>query len=286
MKLGAHVSTSGGLSKAIERATNIGAEAIQIFASSPRAWRFRHPDDEAAEKFIQLSEQEGVGPCYIHGSYLVNIGGDPDQIEKSVDSLVNNMNAAAKIGAEGVIFHGGSHKGKGFDKVYDQAVDTLRTVLESSPDNVWLCLENSAGMGAHIGSSFQEMGALINGVNHPNLKVCLDTEHLFAAGYNIASSKEIKEVMKEFEKEIGFDKLVAVHANDSKVELGAGVDRHENIGDGHIGTAGFECIMAEPSFKNVPFFLEVPGFDGEGPDKKNLDLLKQIRKSLNLEPGV
>ena len=280
MKLGAHVSTSGGLQKAIERATNIGAEAIQIFASSPRAWRFRHPDDETAEEFRRLSEQENVSPCYIHGSYLVNIGGSSDQIEKSIDSLVNNMQAAAKIGAEGVIFHGVSHKGKGFDNVFDQAVDTLQKVLELSPDNVWLCLENSAGMGAHIGSSFQEMGALISGVNHPNLKVCLDTEHLFAAGYNIASPRELKEVMKEFDAEIGLDKLVAVHANDSKVELGAGVDRHENIGDGHIGTDGFKCIMAEPSFKNVPFFLEVPGFDGEGPDKKNLDLLKEIRKTL------
>ena len=280
MKLGAHVSTSGGLQKAIERATNIGAEAIQIFASSPRTWRFRHPDDETAEEFRRLSEQENVSPCYIHGSYLVNIGGSSDQIEKSIESLVNNMQAAAKIGAEGVIFHGGSHKGKGFDNVFDQAVDTLQKVLELSPDNVWLCLENSAGMGAHIGSSFQEMGALISGVNHPNLKVCLDTEHLFAAGYNIASPRELKEVMKEFDAEIGLDKLVAVHANDSKVELGAGVDRHENIGDGHIGTDGFKCIMAEPSFKNVPFFLEVPGFDGEGPDKKNLDLLKEIRKTL------
>ena len=280
MKLGAHVSTSGGLQKAIERATNIGAEAIQIFASSPRAWRLRQPDDETAEEFRRLSELENGSPCYIHGSYLVNIGGSSDQIEKSIDSLVNNMQAAAKIGAEGVIFHGGSHKGKGFDNVFDQAVDTLQKVLELSPDNVWLCLENSAGMGAHIGSSFQEMGALISGVNHPNLKVCLDTEHLFAAGYNIASPRELKEVMKEFDAEIGLDKLVAVHANDSKVELGAGVDRHENIGDGHIGTDGFKCIMAEPSFKNVPFFLEVPGFDGEGPDKKNLDLLKEIRKTL------
>ena len=280
MKLGAHVSTSGGLQKAIERATNIGAEAIQIFASSPRAWRFRHPDDETAEEFRRLSEQENVSPCYIHGSYLVNIGGSPDQIEKSIDSLVNNMKAAAKIGAEGVIFHGGSHKGKGFDNVLDQAVDTLQKVLDLSPDNVWLCLENSAGMGAHIGSSFQEMGALIDGVNHPNLKVCLDTEHMFAAGYNITSPREIKVIMKEFDAEIGLDKLVAEHPNDSKVELGAGVDRHENIGDGHIGTDGFKCIMAEPSFKNVPFFLEVPGFDGEGPDKKNLDLLKEIRKTL------
>lgn len=283
MKLGAHVSTSGGLTKAIDRATNIGAEAIQIFASSPRAWRFRHPDDEAAEEFRRLSKQENVGPCYIHGSYLVNIGGSPDQIEKSIDSLVNNMNAAGKIGAEGVIFHGGSHKGKGFENIFDQAVETLQKVLESSPDDVWLCLENSAGMGSHIGSSFQEMGALISGVDHPNFKVCLDTEHMFAAGYNISSPEEIKTVMSEFDDEIGLEKLVAVHANDSKVELGAGIDRHENIGEGHIGTAGFECIMAEPSFKKVPFFLEVPGFDGDGPDKKNLDLLKRIRTNLGIE---
>ena len=282
MKLGAHVSTSGGLQKAIERATNIGAEAIQIFASSPRAWRFRHPDDETAEEFRRLSEQENVSPCYIHGSYLVNIGGSSDQIEKSIDSLVNNMQAAAKIGAEGVIFHGGSHKGKGFDNVFDQAVDTLQKVLELSPDNVWLCLENSAGMGAHIGSSFQEMGALISGVNHPNLKVCLDTEHLFAAGYNIASPRELKEVMKEFDAEIGLDKLVAVHANDSKVELGAGVDRHENIGEGHIGLPGFETIISHPAFNEVPFLLEVPGMDGNGPDKRNVDLLKKIRSKVDI----
>ena len=125
---------------------------------------------------------------------MVILAGKDDLIDKSVVVLIKTMEVASLIGADGVIFHGGSHKGKGFDKVYDQAVDTLRKVLESSPDNVWLCLENSAGMGAHIGSSFQEMGALINGVNHPNLKVCLDTEHLFAAGYNIASPKEIKEV--------------------------------------------------------------------------------------------
>ena len=122
------------------------------------------------------------------------------------------MNAAGKIGAEGVIFHGGSHKGKGFENVFDQAVETLQKVLESSPDDVWLCLENSAGMGSHIGSSFQEIGALINGVDHPNFKVCLDTEHMFAAGYNISSPEEIKTVMSEFDDEIGLEKLVAVHA--------------------------------------------------------------------------
>ena len=280
MKLGAHVSASGGLSKSIDRALNIGAEAIQIFASSPRAWRFNYPKQEEVDLFKNKSEQSGIGPCYIHGSYLVNIGGSEDQLQKSIDCLVSNMTVAGEIGAEGVIFHGGSHKGKGFDAVLDQAASCLAQVLEKSPDNVWLCLENSAGMGAHIGSSFQEIGRILNAVNHPNLKVCLDTEHCFAAGYNLAVPEELDKVMTEFDSEVGLGKLVAVHANDAKVEFGSGVDRHENIGEGFIGLSGFESIIGNEAFKDVPFFLEVPGFDGNGPDKKNLDRLKTIRSMI------
>ena len=280
MKLGAHVSASGGVSKSIERALDIGAEAIQIFASSPRAWKFNHPKPEEVERFRKKSEESGIGPCYIHGSYLVNIGGSEDQLQKSIDCLVNNMSAAGEIGAEGVIFHGGSHKGKGFDAVLNQAANCLTQVLEKSPDNVWLCLENSAGMGAHIGSSFREIGRILKVVDHPNLKVCLDTEHCFAAGYNLAVPEELDKVIAEFDSEIGLDKLVAVHANDAKVELGSGVDRHENIGEGYIGILGFESILGNAAFKNVPFFLEVPGFDGNGPDKENLDRLKTIRSSI------
>ena len=280
MKLGAHVSASGGVSKSIDRALDIGAEAIQIFASSPRAWKFNHPKPEEVERFRKKSEESGIGPCYIHGSYLVNIGGSEDQLQKSIDCLVNNMSAAGEIGAEGVIFHGGSHKGKGFDAVLNQAANCLTQVLEKSPDNVWLCLENSAGMGAHIGSSFREIGRILKVVDHPNLKVCLDTEHCFAAGYNLAVPEELDKVIAEFDSEIGLDKLVAVHANDAKVELGSGVDRHENIGEGYIGISGFESILGNTAFKNVPFFLEVPGFDGNGPDKENLDRLKTIRSSI------
>ena len=280
MKLGAHVSASGGVSKSIDRALDIGAEAIQIFASSPRAWKFNHPKPEEVERFRKKSEESGIGPCYIHGSYLVNIGGSEDQLQKSIDCLVNNMSAAGEIGAEGVIFHGGSHKGKGFDAVLNQAANCLTQVLEKSPDNVWLCLENSAGMGSHIGSSFREIGRILRVVDHPNLKVCLDTEHCFAAGYNLAVPEELDKVIAEFDSEIGLDKLVAVHANDAKVELGSGVDRHENIGEGYIGISGFESILSNTAFKNVPFFLEVPGFDGNGPDKENLDRLKTIRSSI------
>ena len=280
MKLGAHVSASGGVSKSIDRALDIGAEAIQIFASSPRAWKFNHRKPEEVERFRKKSEESGIGPCYIHGSYLVNIGGSEDQLQKSIDCLVNNMSAAGEIGAEGVIFHGGSHKGKGFDAVLNQAANCLTQVLEKSPDNVWLCLENTAGMGSHIGSSFREIGRILRVVDHPNLKVCLDTEHCFAAGYNLAVPEELDKVIAEFDSEIGLDKLVAVHANDAKVELGSGVDRHENIGEGYIGISGFESILGNTAFKNVPFFLEVPGFDGNGPDKENLDRLKTIRSSI------
>lgn len=280
MKLGAHVSTSGGLSRSIDRAQAIGAEAIQIFASSPRAWKFNFPKEEEIAIFKEKSLETGIGPCYIHGSYLVNIGGDESQLEKSIESLTNNMITAGKIGAEGVIFHGGSHKGKGFNTVLAQAVKCLNTVLEESPKDTWLCIENSAGMGSHIGSSFDEIGAIIKAVNHPNLKVCLDTEHCFAAGYNIASADAIDSIMEEFDSKIGLERLVAVHANDAKVEFGSGVDRHENIGEGYIGEEGFEVILANPAFSQVPFFLEVPGFDGDGPDEENINRLKSIRNKV------
>ena len=280
MKLGAHVSTSGGLSKAIERAEEIGAEAIQIFASSPRMWRFVEPKPEEIKLFKKLSREKNIDPCYIHGSYLVNIGGDPSLLDKSIASLTKTMNIAGEIGAKGVIFHGGSHKGKGFENILEQAVECLHEVLANSPDHVFLCIENSAGMGSHIGSSFEEIARIIDAVNKPNLKVCLDTEHLFAAGYNIANPVDLEMIMNEFNTKIGIDQLVAVHANDSKVEFGSGIDRHENIGEGHIGIGGFQAIMSDPSFQDVPFFLEVPGFESNGPDKKNLDILKNIRRNV------
>ncbi|MCH7800056.1 MAG: deoxyribonuclease IV [Chloroflexi bacterium] len=280
MRLGAHVSTAGGPVKAFDRALEIGAETIQIFASSPRAWKFKMPTDEQASEFRQKGESTGVGPVFLHGSYLVNVGGSPELVEKSIDCLTNNLVAASKLGAEGVIFHGGSHKGKGFDAVLGQAAESLKEVLRRTPDDVWLIIENSAGMGFHIGASFVELGRMVEAIDDERVKICLDTEHCFAAGYNIADSEGVNDAMEEFDREIGLDRLVAVHANDAKVEHGSGVDRHENIGDGFIGLDGFEVIMSHPAFENVPFLLEVPGADKKGPDKENMDRLKAIRHKL------
>ncbi len=284
MKLGAHVSTSGGVDKAFDRALEIGAEAFQIFATSPRAWRFRDAPDSQVTAFHRRAEETDISPFFIHASYLINVGGGPELVKKSVDSLTSHMNAAGRLGAAGVIFHGGSHRGAGFDGVLDQAAAALRSALAGSPDDVRLIIENSAGMGAHIGSSFSEIARIIDAVGDSRVDVCLDTQHTFAAGYNLADAGAIDGVMDEFDREIGLQKLVVVHANDAKTGFGSGVDRHENIGDGHIGIGGFEVIMGHPAFRDVPFILEVPGMDKKGPDKENMDRIKAVRAGIGIQP--
>jgi deoxyribonuclease IV len=279
MKIGAHVSTAGGISKAVDRGVEIGCETIQIFGSSPQSWAFKPVPEAEIESFRRKAADAGLGPVFLHAIYLINLG-TPNQanLEKGIDSLVNCLTLAADIGAGGVIFHPGSHGGSGYDGVFDQSVAAISRVLERSPDGPFLCLENMAGMGQHIGARFSELGRIIQAVDHPRLRVCLDTQHSFAAGYDVTTPPGVEAMMAEFDKAIGVDKLAAVHANDSKQPLGSGVDRHDNIGEGLIGQEGFQAIMAHRAFQHVPFFLEVPGFEGKGPDQRNVDLLKSIRQ--------
>ena len=283
MRIGAHVSTAGGIDRAFERAEAIGAETIQVFGSSPQSWAFKHPPREVIERFRQRAQETGIGPTFIHGIYLVNLGSpDPGNLEKSVQALVSAMRLAADIGAAGVIFHAGSHRGAGFEGVFRQTVEAMKRVLAESPPGPWLVVENSAGMGQHIGSRFEEIGRILRAIGSPRVKVCLDTQHCFAAGYNLADPQGIEAAMQEFDREVGLGQLVAVHANDAKVPLGSGVDRHANIGEGHIGVKGFEVIMGHPAFRDVPFLLEVPGADGKGPDAPNVQGLKEIRARLGV----
>ena len=283
MRVGAHVSTAGGVGKAIDRAKEIGAEAIQVFCSSPQGWTFKPLSQEHTSAFRTRAFQEGIGPNFLHGIYLVNVGSqNRENLNKGIQSLINYMHVAQEIGAAGVIFHAGSHKGVGFDRILRQAVESMRRVLDNSPDDVWLIIENSAGMGHHVGAKFSEISRLIMELGDPRVKVCLDTQHCFAAGYDLSDKHALEAAMDEFDREIGFSNLVAVHANDSKVELGSGVDRHQNLGQGYIGLEGFEAIMAHRAFRDVPFLLEVPGFAGTGPDKTSVDILKSIRERIGL----
>ncbi|MBI2171803.1 MAG: deoxyribonuclease IV [Chloroflexi bacterium] len=279
MRIGAHVSTAGGLPKAIDRALEIGAEAVQFFCSSPQGWAFKPVPEAQTSAFRQRAQEAGIGPAFLHAIYLVNLSAPtPENLQKSMDSLVNYMGVASAMGGAGVVFHGGSHRGAGYDGIFRQVVDSLKAVLERSPQDVLLCLENSAGMGNHIGSRFEEMGRILRAVDDPRMKVCLDTQHCFAAGYNVAARDGLDAAMREFDREIGLANLAAVHANDSKQALASGVDRHENIGEGHIGREGFLNILSHPAFRDLPLLLEVPGFENKGPDKRNVDILKELRQ--------
>jgi len=193
------------------------------------------------------------------------------------------MGLAADIGAAGLIFHPGSHKGAGYEAILPQTVAAISQVLENSPEGPYLVVENMAGMGQHIGARFQELGGILESVDSPRLKVCLDTQHTFAAGYDLSTAEGIEATIAEFDELVGVENLVAVHANDSKRVLGSGVDRHDNIGEGFIGEDGFEIIMGNRAFRDVPFFLEVPGFEGKGPDSQNIQILKNIRQRVGLD---
>lgn len=279
MKIGAHVSSAGKIDLAIDRAAEIGAEAAQIFLSGPQQWRSKTVTPQDAEVYRTKAAQTGI-ETFFHGVYLINLGTtNPENLIKGIDSLVTYQEAAAAIGCKGTIFHVGSHGGAGFETVLPQVVKAMWQVLESSPEAPWLIIENSAGMGRSIGSSFAEIGRIISEIGSERVKVCLDTQHSFANGYNVSTKEGLDLTMDEFDREIGISRLVAVHANDSKCVFGGGLDRHENIGDGHIGLKGFEAIMTHEAFRHPTFLLEVPGFDQKGPDRKNVELLKGLRPS-------
>ena len=281
MLIGAHVSTAGGVEKSIKRAQDIGAECMQVFASSPRTWKFRPIPEKNASKFRAAAAEASLGPTVLHASYLVAIASsDPALVERSVQSLINHLRASEQLGALGLIFQPASHKGRGFDAVFDQFVTNVQTVLEEAPGESLLMLETSAGSGDHIGSKFEELGKLIKAIDNPRVAVCLDTQHVWAAGYDIVDKDGFEATIDEFDRDIGLDLLRSVHANDSKRELGSSVDRHDNIGEGLIGEAGFANVMSHPAFKDLPFYLEVPGFDKSGPDKPNVEALKRIRESV------
>ncbi len=282
MKIGAHVSTTGGVTTGFDRALEIGAECLQIFESAPQQWGTARFDDETIEAFRARHAESGLDPLFIHGKYLMNLASADDKIFRtSASTLRSSLRIANRIGAVGVIFHTGSHKGLGLDAVFEQICNACTNVLEEVPGDELLIFENSAGAGDTIGSKFHDLGEIIRRVDSPRVKVCIDTCHAFAAGYDLSNAAGVEATIKGLDKEIGVKNVAAMHCNDSKAALGAGRDLHENIGEGNIGEAGFEALLARKELQHVPLILEVPGYKiggtGKGPDKPNIDRLKEIR---------
>ena len=275
MLLGGHCS--GGIKKALENAHAFGMDSVQLFAQSPRTWRFPDHDPADLEAFKARREELGIGGVAIHAVYLLNLASTKaDFYEKSVETLSKTVDAACAIDAEAVVFHVGSHQGAGFDAGLERVVPALAQALERCDDTTWLCMENTAGTGDTIGRSLEELAALYEALGrHPRLGVCLDSCHLFASGYDVTDPDELDRVVKQLDKLIGLDRLRVLHVNDSKTPLGSNRDRHDNIGAGLMGNK-LAVFLGHPKLQGLPALLEVPGADGHGPDLEQMTKLRKL----------
>jgi deoxyribonuclease IV len=276
--LGAHVESSGGLHLAFERAAAMGADAIQVHPTPPNYWGSPKLDDDRVERFREAADAAGRPPFYFHAVYLINLAGDDATMrQRSESTLAGYLAAADRLGISGVIFHTGSHKGAGFEQLLPQITEHLKHVMErADPSTARLLIENNAGMGGCVGARFEELWAMMDAVGDPRIGVCYDTCHAFASGYDERTAEAARATLDEWERVIGLEKLEVVHCNDSQTGLGSNRDRHANIGQGEIGEAGFRALLHDPRLQHVPFILEVPGFDGRGPDAANLEILRRL----------
>ena len=270
-RLGAHVSIAGGLDQAVLRVKAMGGNAMQIFSSSPRIW--------LAPPLIY--KEKVPFPTYIHAKYLVNLASDKKALEKiSIKSLIHDLNVASAIGAEGVVVHLGSHQGRGFTAVKDQLIKNIKLILQGSVGSSMFLIENSAGQKGKIASQLEEISLILKAVNNGRLGWCLDTCHAWAAGYTAgeASGNALMEndIVKQAKSLKILDELKIIHVNDSRDPFASGRDRHENLGEGQMGLPVLSEYVNHPDLKHLPLILEVPGFDGFGPDKKNLEILKTL----------
>lgn len=279
MKLGVHVSTAGDFAKSAERANLVGCESMQIFTSNPKGWNFKARNAEEINNFKDGIKKYRIEPVFGHAIYLTNLAAsNPYIYTNSVNSLVSGMVLAQNAGMQGVITHIGAHGGAGTDEGIKKIINATNQILSiTQKDNTELILETDAGSGTHLGASFEEIKEIIDAIKSPRLKVCLDTCHVFAAGYDIAQNTEA--VFEQFDAIIGLDKLSVLHLNDSKGALGSHLDRHEEIGKGLIGIKAFDTIVNHPKLQYLSGIIETPdNKDNAVTEELGLNILKRLRK--------
>ena len=279
MLVGAHVSTAGGVQNAPANGAEINAESIQVFSKNQRQWKAKPYTKEQVEGFREGCREQGYDKVVVHDSYLINLGAPKKEThEKSRAAFIDEMQRCQTLGIPYLVFHPGAHVGSGEDECIQKIVATLQEVLAGEDDNPTnLLVENTAGQGTVVGYSFDHIARIIDGVDDPRMGVCIDTQHSFAAGYDLSTEQGYQEVIEELDDRVGLDKVKAIHLNDSKVELGSRRDRHENLGDGAMGWTPFKLLVNDSRFKGVPGNLETPG----GPPvwKKEIQALKRRRGS-------
>ncbi len=277
MLIGAHVSNAGGLDRAVERGVERGCEAIQIFSQSPRMWRPTAYSEDDFEQFREAIADSPIEAVLIHAVYLINCATtDREMRNKSLVSLTQSLRVGAGIGAAGVVLHAGSAKQGDVGKAIKRAGKVIKEALAET-DRCHLHLEDTAGAGGTLGRSFEELAGLLDAAGGgKRLGVCLDSCHLFASGYDVRTPKTLGEVIDEFDRVVGLDRLGSLHANDSAVGLGSNRDRHAIMGEGELGESGCAVFLSEPRFEKLPGVLET-GRDHGGPAAEDVALAKKLR---------
>ena len=263
MLYGAHVSASGGISTAIDRAEELGCDAVQVFTQSPRMWKPTAHAEEQLARFRERRNEVGIAYVVCHALYLVNLASpDPDVHARSVAAMRSSLEAAAAIGADGVVFHVGSHLGAGLEEWLARVVPALVELLELTDDRLWLLLENSAGAGGTIGRSVDELATIVDRLDgHRRLGVCIDSCHWWVSGIDVTDGGALDAAVHDLDERIGLERLRCLHVNDAEVGLGSNRDRHTTLGKGTIGK-GMATFLGHPAFQALPAILETPEADG------------------------
>ena len=279
MRLGAHESIGGGLHKAFDRAQSVGCETLQIFVKSNRSWAVKPLTEEDIARFKAKAEETDIQPVVAHTSYLLNLGTPDDTLwKRSRDTLIIELERCEALGVPYLVLHPGSHVGTGEKAGLARVAQALGEVHAATPGfRAQILLETTAGQGTNLGYRFEHLGWLLEHTpTGERMGVCLDTCHVFAAGYELRTPEGYAATMEAFDRIVGLERLLALHLNDSKGDLGSRKDRHEHIGKGHIGLEGFRHVLNDPRLANLPGLLETPKSDDLHEDRENLVVLRSL----------
>jgi deoxyribonuclease-4 len=277
--LGAHESIAGGMFKAFDRAQSVGCESVQIFVKSNRAWAAKPLTDEDIDRFKARAEESGIQPAVGHASYLLNLGTPDEELwRKSRDVLILELQRCEALGVPYLVLHPGAHVGAREEVGLTRVAQALGQVHAATPGfSAQILLETTAGQGTSLGYSFEHLAWLLSHTPEgERLGVCLDTCHVFAAGYELRTLEGYTDTIEIFDHVIGLDRLRVVHLNDSKGDLGSRKDRHEHIGKGRIGLGGFRHVMNDPRLAGLPGLLETPKGQDLREDRENLTTLRSL----------
>jgi len=277
MKLGVHVSTSGGVENAVDRAVALGCNTFQVFISNPRGWKPTIIPKDSICEFKERYKAAKMENAFAHSIYLINLASPNGYLrEQSIESLISGLINVERLGLGALVTHIGSHQGDGIEVGTKRVVECLNQILNDSTRCATLLLENTAGAGNLVGKTFEELGAIIEEVDSKRIGICLDTAHAFEYGYELHTEEGLESMINDIEKYVGLKRLQAIHLNDSMTELGSNRDRHEEYGKGFIGTEALTRIINHPKLRDLPFVMETPEIKTGDAGKETVDYVRSL----------